>query len=61
MAKIHGKHILDSITGIQHGTINVFLSSEILYWFMVLPYVIYVALDQYLGEKELNKIFFRNK
>lgn len=59
VAKIHG-HTLHSITGLAPGTINLFFSLVILYWLMVIPYVMYSALDQYIGEKKLTTILFRN-
>ena len=58
VAKIHG-HSFHSITGLAPGTLNLFFSLVILYWLMVIPYVMYSALEQYLGNKKLTVILFR--
>ena len=58
VAKFHGKHILNGITGIEHGTLNLFFALELLYWLMVIPYVTYSALAQSLGENRLRKLIF---
>ena len=57
MAKIHGKNILDSITGLSPGSIHIFFSLDILYWLMVVPYVVFSAISQSIGVSSLRVIF----
>ena len=56
MAKIHGKNILDSITGLSPGSIHIFFSLDILYWLMVVPYVVFSAISQSIGVSSLRVI-----
>lgn len=60
MAKIHGKNILDSITGLKPGSIQIFFSLDILYWLMVVPYVVLSAIMQSIGVNSLRAIFLGN-
>ncbi len=57
MAKIHGKNILHSITGLSPGSLHIFFSLDILYWLMVVPYVVFSAIMQSIGVNSLRAIF----
>mgnify|MGYP000196171587 FL=1 len=58
MARIHGKNIWDSITGLSPGSIHIFFSLDILYWLMVVPYVVFSAISQSIGMSSLRVILF---
>lgn len=59
VAKYHGKNIYDAVTGLTPGTIHVFFSLELLYWLMVIPYVVYTAIEQHLGHGYLSKLLMK--
>lgn len=59
VAKIHGTLPEHAITGLEAGTLNLFFSLTILYWLMVIPYVMYSAIDKYIGEQKLTTILFK--
>lgn len=61
MAHIHGQHILDAITGLRPGSVQVFFSLEILYWLMVIPYVLISALIKAFGIEPLSILLFNVK
>lgn len=58
VAKFHGKHIVDGITGLEPGSLNMFFALVLLYWLMVIPYITYSAISQALGENRLHKLVF---
>lgn len=60
VAKIHGEHIWNSIVGIQAGTINQFFALAILYWIVLIPYVTYSAVSQFMGGVKIYQLIFVN-
>lgn len=59
VAKYHGKSILNAVTGLSPETVHVFLSLELLYWLMVIPYVLYTALEQHLGHGYIGRLLMQ--
>lgn len=58
MARIHGKHFIEGITGLAPGSLNMFFALVLLYWLMIIPYVTYTAIAQALGENCLHRLVF---
>ena len=59
MAKIHGVNIQNAVIGVAPGTINQFCAITILYWFMLIPYVTFSAINHALGgEGRLYNLIF---
>lgn len=58
VAKFHGHHVLNGITGLEPGTLNLFFALLIMYWLMVIPYITYSAIAQVFGENILHKLVF---
>ncbi len=60
MAKIHGTQIINTIIGVEAGTINQFFALVILYWLAIIPYVAYSTVSQAIGGIKFYQLIFVN-